>query len=48
VHRRFPGRLRDAPRIQGHPHNIELARRKAYTARTFRQPFAQWATNTET
>ncbi len=30
------------------PHNIELARRKAYTARTFRQPSAQWAKNTET
>src|SRR5262249_59883155 len=30
------------------PHNRELARRKAYTARTFRQPSAQWAKNTET
>jgi hypothetical protein len=25
------------------PHNIELARRKAYTARTFRQPSSAWA-----
>jgi uncharacterized protein GlcG (DUF336 family) len=30
------------------PHNIELARRKAYTARTFRQPSAEWAKRTET
>jgi len=30
------------------PHNPELARRKAYTARTFRQPSAQWAKRTET
>ncbi|HLK82341.1 MAG TPA: heme-binding protein [Xanthobacteraceae bacterium] len=43
------GRLRVF--LQGdnaNPHNIELARRKAYTARTFRQPSAQWAQNTET
>jgi uncharacterized protein GlcG (DUF336 family) len=43
------GRLRVF--LQGdnaNPHNIELARRKAYTARTFRQPSAQWAANTET
>jgi uncharacterized protein GlcG (DUF336 family) len=43
------GRLRVF--LQGdnaNPHNIELARRKAYTARTFRQPSAQWAKNTET
>jgi len=30
------------------PHNLELARRKAYTARTFRQPSADWAKRTET
>jgi uncharacterized protein GlcG (DUF336 family) len=30
------------------PHNIELARRKAYTARTVRQPSAEWAKRTET
>ena len=30
------------------PHNPELARRKAYTARTFRQPSSQWAKRTET
>jgi uncharacterized protein GlcG (DUF336 family) len=43
------GRLRVF--LQGdnaNPHNLELARRKAYTARTFRQPSAQWAKNTET
>ena len=43
------GRLRVF--LQGdnaNPHNIELSRRKAYTARTFRQPSSQWAKNTET
>ena len=30
------------------PHNIELARRKAYTARTFKTPSAEWAKRTET
>src|SRR5712691_2351171 len=43
------GRLRVF--LQGdnaNPHNIELARRKAYTARTFRQPSAEWAKRTET
>jgi uncharacterized protein GlcG (DUF336 family) len=43
------GRLRVF--LQGdnaNPHNIELARRKAYTARTFRQPSAAWAKRTET
>ena len=30
------------------PHNLELARRKAYTARTFRMPSAEWAKRTET
>src|SRR5437660_4756599 len=30
------------------PHNPELARRKAYTARTFRQTSAEWAKYTET
>ena len=30
------------------PHNIELARRKAYTARTFQRPSAEWAKATET
>ena len=29
------------------PHNAELARRKAYTARTFRTPSAEWAKRTE-
>jgi uncharacterized protein GlcG (DUF336 family) len=43
------GRLRVF--LQGdnaNPHNIELARRKAYTARTFRQPSSAWAKRTET
>src|SRR5882724_11762543 len=43
------GRLRVF--LQGdnaNPHNIELARRKAYTARTFRAPSADWAKRTET
>src|SRR5262245_12102999 len=30
------------------PHNPELARRKAYTARTFRTPSSEWAKRTET
>jgi uncharacterized protein GlcG (DUF336 family) len=30
------------------PHNIELARRKAYTARTFSRTSAEWAKLTET
>jgi uncharacterized protein GlcG (DUF336 family) len=30
------------------PHNLELARRKAYTARTFQQSSADWAKKTET
>ena len=30
------------------PHNIELARRKAYTARTFGRTSAEWAARTET
>ena len=30
------------------PHNIELARRKAYTARTFRRTSLEWAKRTET
>jgi uncharacterized protein GlcG (DUF336 family) len=29
------------------PHNLELARRKAYTARTFRRTTAEWAARTE-
>ena len=29
------------------PHNLELARRKAYTALTFRRPSAEWAKRTE-
>ena len=29
------------------PHNIELAQRKAYTARTFGRPSAEWAKRTE-
>jgi len=43
------GRLRVF--LQGdnaNPHNIELARRKAYTARTFMMPSAEWAKRTET
>lgn len=28
------------------PHNLELARRKAYTARTFRRPSLEWAQGT--
>ena len=28
------------------PHNIELARRKAYTARTFGRPSGEWAERT--
>jgi len=43
------GRLRVF--LQGdnaNPHNIELARRKAYTARTFRHSSAKGAKNTET
>mgnify|MGYP003351994798 CR=1 FL=1 len=30
------------------PHNPELARRKAYTARTFRTTSGEWATRTQT
>src|SRR6202051_4749939 len=30
------------------PHNLELARRKAYTARTFSRTSAEWAKRTET
>ena len=30
------------------PHNLELARRKAYTARTFGRPSIEWAKRTET
>src|SRR5947209_1218489 len=30
------------------PHNIELARRKAYTARTFRRTSGEWTKRTET
>jgi uncharacterized protein GlcG (DUF336 family) len=29
------------------PHNFELARRKAYTARTFRRPSLEWAERTK-
>src|SRR5688572_149464 len=32
----------------GSPHNLELARRKAFTARTFRMTSAAWAKRTET
>jgi uncharacterized protein GlcG (DUF336 family) len=28
------------------PHNLDLARRKAYTARTFRRPSLEWAQRT--
>ena len=31
----------------GSPHNLELARRKAFTARTFRRTSADWAKRTE-
>jgi uncharacterized protein GlcG (DUF336 family) len=30
------------------PHNLELARRKAYTARTFRRTSGEWTKRTET
>jgi uncharacterized protein GlcG (DUF336 family) len=30
------------------PHNLELSRRKAYTARTFRRTSGEWAKRTET
>jgi uncharacterized protein GlcG (DUF336 family) len=43
------GRLRVF--LQGNaaaPHNIELARRKAYTAETFGRPTIEWAKRTET
>jgi uncharacterized protein GlcG (DUF336 family) len=43
------GRLRVLLQGDGaSPHNIELARRKAYTALTFRQTSAEWAVRTET
>ena len=45
----YAGRLRLL--LQGDtasPHNPELARRKAYTARTFRTTSAEWAKRTET
>jgi uncharacterized protein GlcG (DUF336 family) len=43
------GRLRVLLQGDGaSPHNPELARRKAYTARTFRQTSAEWAKLTET
>jgi uncharacterized protein GlcG (DUF336 family) len=43
------GRLRVLLQGDGaSPHNPELARRKAYTARTFRMTSAEWAKNTET
>jgi uncharacterized protein GlcG (DUF336 family) len=43
------GRLRVLLQGDGaSPHNIELARRKAYTALTFRQTSAEWAMRTET
>ena len=31
---------------QANPHNLELARRKAYTARTFGRTSAEWAKRT--
>jgi uncharacterized protein GlcG (DUF336 family) len=43
------GQLRVLMRGDGTPpHGMELARRKAYTARTFRRPSADWAKATET
>ncbi len=43
------GRLRVLLQGDGaSPHNPELARRKAYTALTFRTTSAEWATRTET
>jgi uncharacterized protein GlcG (DUF336 family) len=43
------GRLRVFLQADGaSPHNLELARRKAYTARTFRRTSAEWAKLTET
>ncbi len=42
------GQLRVLLRGDGSPpHGIELARRKAYTARTFRRPSLEWAKRTE-
>src|ERR1041384_986577 len=41
------GRLRVFLQGDGaYPHNLELARRKAYTALTFRRPSAEWAKRT--
>jgi uncharacterized protein GlcG (DUF336 family) len=43
------GQLRVLLRSDGAPpHGIELARRKAYTARVFRRPSLEWAKRTET
>ena len=42
------GQLRVLIRGDGSPpHGMELARRKAYTARTFRRPSLEWAKRTE-
>ena len=42
------GQLRALLRGDGSPpHGIELARRKAYTARTFRRPSLEWAKRSE-
>jgi len=41
------GEVRFAVRANGaNPHNFELSRRKAYTARTFRMPSADWIKRT--
>jgi uncharacterized protein GlcG (DUF336 family) len=41
------GEVRYAVRANGaNPHNFELSRRKAYTARTFRMPSADWIKRT--
>ena len=43
------GQLRVLLRGDGSPpHGFELARRKAYTSRTFRRPSLEWAKRTET
>jgi uncharacterized protein GlcG (DUF336 family) len=42
------GEVRLQVRANGaNPHNLELSRRKAYTARTFRMPSAEWIKRTE-
>lgn len=43
----YAGRLRAFVQAdKANPHNLELARRKAYTARTFGRPTGEWAQRT--